>query len=58
MRFIRQSIIGLVLAALSLGLLAYAGQLVGGAVQERLAQETKAPPVRERVFAVGVTRGA
>ncbi|MEP4247859.1 efflux RND transporter periplasmic adaptor subunit [Tateyamaria sp.] len=56
MRFIRQSIIGLVLAALSLGLLAYAGQLVGGAVQERLAQETKARPARERVFAVSVIR--
>lgn len=56
MRFIRQSIIGLVLAALSLGLLAYAGQLVGGAVQERLAQETQARPARERVFAVGVVR--
>lgn len=56
MRFIRQSIIGLVLAAISLGLLAYAAQLVGGAVQERLAQETKAPPARERVFAVSVIR--
>ena len=56
MRFLRQSLIGLVLAALSLGLLAYAGQIVGGALQERLARETTAPPVRERVFAVGVVR--
>jgi multidrug efflux pump subunit AcrA (membrane-fusion protein) len=56
MRFLRQSLIGLVLAALSLGLLAYAAQLVGGAVQQRLATETKAPPARERVFAVGVVR--
>lgn len=56
MRFIRQSIIGLVLAAISLGLLAYAAQLVGGAVQDRLARETKAPPARERTFAVGVVR--
>ncbi|MEO0402367.1 MAG: HlyD family efflux transporter periplasmic adaptor subunit [Pseudomonadota bacterium] len=56
MRFLRQSLIGLVLAALSLGLLAYAGQIVGGAVQTRLAQETNAPPPRERVFAVGVVR--
>ena len=54
MRFLRQSLIGLVLAALSLGLLAYAGSIVGGAVQDRLAQESKAPPARERVFAVGV----
>lgn len=56
MRFLRQSLIGLVLAALSLGLLAYAGQIVGGAVQARLASESKAPPARERVFAVGVVR--
>lgn len=56
MRFLRQSLIGLVLAALSLGLLAYAAQLVGGAVQEYMARETKAPPARERVFAVGVVR--
>ena len=54
MRFLRQSLIGLVLAALSLGLLAYAGSIVGGAVQDRLAQDSKAPPARERVFAVGV----
>ncbi|WP_299368812.1 HlyD family efflux transporter periplasmic adaptor subunit [uncultured Tateyamaria sp.] len=56
MRFLRQSLIGLVLAALTLGLMAYAAQLVGGAVQERLARESKAPPARERVFAVGVVR--
>lgn len=56
MRFIRKSVIGLVLAALSLGLLAYAAQLVGGAVQERMGRETVAPPARERVFAVGVMR--
>lgn len=56
MRFLRQSLIGLVLAALSLGLLAYAAVLVGGAIQDRLARETKAPTARERVFAVGVIR--
>lgn len=56
MRFIRQSVIGLVLAAISLGLLAYAGQLVASAVQERLGREVTAPPARERVFAVGVLR--
>ncbi|MEL6452234.1 MAG: HlyD family efflux transporter periplasmic adaptor subunit [Pseudomonadota bacterium] len=58
MRFLRQSLIGLVLAGLSLGLMAYAAQLVGGAVQTRLTQESKAPPPRERVFAVAVTRAA
>ncbi|MEX0311197.1 MAG: efflux RND transporter periplasmic adaptor subunit [Tateyamaria sp.] len=56
MRFLRQSLIGLVLAALSLGLLVYAGSIVGGAVQDRMSQEAKAPPARERVFAVGVVR--
>ena len=56
MRFLRQSLIGLVLAALSLGLLAYAAQLVGGALQERMARETRAPAARERIFAVGVIR--
>lgn len=56
MRFLRQSLMGLVLAALSLGLLVYAAQLVGGAVQERLARDTSGPPARERVFAVGVVR--
>ncbi|WP_299281062.1 HlyD family efflux transporter periplasmic adaptor subunit [uncultured Tateyamaria sp.] len=56
MRFLRQSLIGLVLVALSLGLLVYAGQIVGAALQTRLAQDSKAPPARERVFAVGVVR--
>ncbi|MFL4470260.1 efflux RND transporter periplasmic adaptor subunit [Tateyamaria armeniaca] len=56
MRFLRKSLMGLVLAGISLGLLAYAAQLVGSAVQERMARETTAPPARERVFAVGVTR--
>ncbi|WP_299705716.1 HlyD family efflux transporter periplasmic adaptor subunit [uncultured Tateyamaria sp.] len=56
MRFLRQSLIGLVLAALTLGLLAYAGSIVSGAVQERLAREANTPPARERVFAVGVVR--
>lgn len=56
MRFLRQSLIGLVLAALTLGLLAYAGSIVSGAVQERLARDANTPPARERVFAVGVIR--
>ncbi|MEO0744651.1 MAG: HlyD family efflux transporter periplasmic adaptor subunit [Pseudomonadota bacterium] len=56
MRFLRQSLMGLVLAALSLGLLAYAAQIVGGAVQDRMSREQTAPVARERVFAVGVVR--
>ncbi|WP_147109214.1 efflux RND transporter periplasmic adaptor subunit [Tateyamaria sp. syn59] len=58
MRFLRQSLIGLVLAALSLGLLAYAGSIVGSAVQSRLSEEPRTPPARERVFAVAVVRAA
>jgi RND family efflux transporter MFP subunit len=46
--------IGVFLAAVTLGLLAYAGQLIGGAVQDRMANDTKAPPARERVFTVNV----
>lgn len=52
MRFLRQSMIGLFLASLTLGLLVYAGQLIGSAVQERLSNERPAPPARERVFVV------
>lgn len=54
MRFLRQSMIGLFLAAATLGLLVFALSLVQGAVQERLAEEPKGPPARERVFAVNV----
>ena len=54
MRFLRQSMIGLFLAAATLGLLVFAVSMIGGALQERLSAETKAPPARERVFAVNV----
>jgi RND family efflux transporter MFP subunit len=54
MRFLRQSMIGLFLAAAALGLLAFAATLVGGAIQERLADAPGAPPARERVFAVNI----
>lgn len=56
MRFLRQSLVGVFLAALTLGLLAYAAQLISGAVQDRMSNERAAPPARERVFAVSVTR--
>lgn len=52
MRFLRHSMTGLFLAAVSLGLLAYAMQMVGAAVQDRLADAPQAPAARERVFAV------
>ncbi len=54
MRFLRQSLIGVLLSAVTLALLVYAAKLVGGAVQERMAQERRTPPARERVFAVNV----
>jgi membrane fusion protein (multidrug efflux system) len=54
MRFLRQSMIGLFLAALTMGLLAYAVTLIGGAVSERMADERPKPPARERIFAVNV----
>jgi hypothetical protein len=54
MRFLRQSMIGLFLAALTMGLLAFAVITVGGAVRERMAEEPRTPPARERVFAVNV----
>ena len=55
MRFLRQSMVGLFLAAAALGLLVVAAQMIAGAVQQRMAQDSKAPPPRERVFAVNVT---
>ncbi len=54
MRFLRQSLTGLFLLAVTVGLVIYAGQLVQGAISERLSQEQKAPPARERVFTVAV----
>lgn len=54
MRFLRQSMIGFFLAAVTLGLLAYAATTVGGALRERMAQEPRTPPARERVFTVNV----
>lgn len=54
MRFLRQSLSGLFLLALTLGLLAYAGQMVREAVQARMSQEPRERPARERIFAVNV----
>ncbi len=54
MRFLRHSLTGLFLMALMLGLLAYAGWLVRGAIEARMTAEPRTPPARERVFAVRV----
>ena len=56
MRFFRQSLAGLFLVALSLGMLVYAGAIIRDALQVRLADEGRAPQPRERVFAVNVVR--
>lgn len=55
MRFLRQSMIGLFLAAVTVGLLVYAVSLISGALSASMANERKAPPPRERVFSVNVT---
>jgi RND family efflux transporter MFP subunit len=54
MRFLVQSLTGLVLLSLTLGLVAYAGALVFSAVEERMSAEPNMPERRERVFAVSV----
>lgn len=56
MRFLRQSLTGLFLLALTLGLLVMAAAMVRDAVDARLSQEPRVPPARERVFAVNVIR--
>ncbi len=56
MRFLRQSMIGLFLAAATLGCLVFAVVIVQGAVRDRLADAPKAPPARERVFSVNVVQ--
>jgi len=54
MRFLRQSLVGVFLASLTLALLFVAIQIVTGAVQEVLTRENEQPKARERVFAVTV----
>lgn len=54
MRFLRQSMIGFFLAAVTLGLLVYAGQLISMAVQDRISAAPEPPAIREREFAVNL----
>ncbi|MBY6092435.1 efflux RND transporter periplasmic adaptor subunit [Maritimibacter alkaliphilus] len=54
MRFLRQSLTGLFLLALTLAGLLYAGVLVKDAVQDRMSQEPRIPQARERIFTVNV----
>ena len=54
MRFFRKSLIGLLLLSLTLGLFAYAGQMVSSAMKDRMDRAPRMPQQRERVFAVNV----
>jgi multidrug efflux pump subunit AcrA (membrane-fusion protein) len=54
MRFLRQSLIGVFLLSVTVGLLALAANMVHGALHTRLAQEAPQPPARERVVAANV----
>lgn len=54
MRFLRQSLVGVFLAFLTLALLFVAAQLITGAVQDALNRDSEPPEARERIFAVSV----
>ncbi|MEM6660244.1 MAG: HlyD family efflux transporter periplasmic adaptor subunit, partial [Pseudomonadota bacterium] len=54
MRFLRQSLVGVFLAFLTLALLFVAAQIITGAVQDILNRNDEKPQSRERVFAVSV----
>lgn len=54
MRFLRKSLVGVFLLALTLALFAWAGNTVRGAVQARMNEEPRSFGQRERVFATNV----
>lgn len=54
MRFLRHSVMGLFLLGLAAALALFAVQMITSAVQQSLSEERRAPPARERVFAVNV----
>ncbi|NNE80357.1 MAG: HlyD family efflux transporter periplasmic adaptor subunit [Silicimonas sp.] len=54
MRFLRRSLVGLFLLAVTIGLLTYAGNSVRGALETRWSEEPRSRPARERVFAANV----
>lgn len=55
MRFLRRSLVGLFLLAVTLALAAWAANTVRGAVVARMNEEPRSFPQNERVFAVNVT---
>ena len=52
MQFLRRSLVGLLLFAVTIGVLTYAGLMFNEAVQEMLARESRQRPARERVMVV------
>jgi RND family efflux transporter MFP subunit len=54
MRFLRRSLTGVFLLAVTLALIAWAGEMVRGAVVARMGDEPRSFPQRERVLAVNV----
>lgn len=56
MRFLGRSLVGLFLLALTVGLLAWAGQITWSALQARQDRDGGGPPARERVLAANVIR--
>ena len=54
MKFLRNSLIGVFLLSVTLGLVALAGNIVYGALESRWAREAPERPARERVIAVNV----
>jgi multidrug efflux pump subunit AcrA (membrane-fusion protein) len=54
MRFLRRSLVGVFLLSVTVGLLAWAGDMIYGALQARWAEEPSERTVRERVFAANV----
>lgn len=54
MRFLRRSLTGVFLLAVTLAILAFAGQTVVSAIQARMGEENRRPPAREREFSANV----
>ena len=54
MRFFRRSLVGLMLVALTLGLLTMAGVTIRNAIEAKMSRATTPPQARERVFAANV----
>ncbi|MFT6075888.1 MAG: hypothetical protein ACJAZ1_002820, partial [Yoonia sp.] len=54
MRFLRRSLTGVFLLAVTLALLAWAGEMVRGAVSVRMNEEPRSFPQSERILAVNI----